>query len=52
MLSKLSGEYGGKTKYKWDKRFVWLTDDGIFWSTKEDNYKIKNKLKLDQIDSV
>lgn len=47
MLHKLSGEYGGKNKYKWDCRFVWLTNDGIYWSSKDEQYKAKNKVKLD-----
>lgn len=47
MLHKLSGEYGGKSKYNWDHRFVWLTNDGIYWSKKEESFKAKNSIKLD-----
>ncbi|CAL6004445.1 Pleckstrin_homology domain [Hexamita inflata] len=52
MLDKLSGEYGGKSKYKWDNRFVWLTSQGMNWGKKDKSYDAVNTLPLDEIESA
>ena len=46
MLDKLSGEYGGKSKYKWDTRFVWLNNEGLHWGKKDKQYNATNTLSL------
>ena len=52
MLEKLSGEYGGKSKYKWDTRFVWLDNNGLHWGKKDKTYNALNSLPLDEIESA